>query len=421
MAPDGSTQADTSTTRDGSASIDTSGSAVGYTHHRADGNRWVDGVGSLPVAAPLDIPVDGTPRWLVAVPFADGSAWVVVLEDGTAQAVVVDARTPVAASVAPARLAAGAPPLVYVEAGRLQLADFTAQGASPTSAPTLVDAETSTFAFLTEDGQVVLTGDLGTESLPLDALADARLLLDEDRRLLVLSGPTSRYAHGVLGDAIEATGVSLLETDGGLRLVGRFEVAAPAVVEGLAPIWADVDGDGDREVVVTVSQQGLGARQEIYSESGRQLATGPWIGAGFRWRHQVASGPLAPDGRAGLVVVRTPHIGGRVEFYRWVDANLRLEAVETRATYQSHVIYARNLDMALAGDFDGDGRAELLAPTQARTALGAIGWDPAGAATRWQVSVGGRVTTNLAAVDVGDGRVAVGVGHDGGAVRLWLP
>jgi hypothetical protein len=308
--------------------------------------------------------------------------------------------------------------MAYVQDGDVRLAVL--DGASLLSAPVLVDAETSTFAFVTDGGQVQLVGDTGTESLPVDALADARLLAN-DGRLLVLTGPTTRYGHGVLGDAVEATGVALLETRSGLRVTARIEMTAPAVIEGLAPIWVDVDGDAEREIVVTVSQEGLGARMELYSETGAQLATGPWIGTGFRWRHQIAVGPLAPDGGHGLVVVRTPHIGGQPEFYRWVEDQLRLEATESQSTYQSHVLYWRNLDMALAGDFDGDGRAELLAPSQSRTSLGAVGWEASGATTRWQVPVGGRVTTNLAAAALGDGRVAVGVGHDGRAVRLWLP
>ena len=37
-----------------------------YTHYRADGNRLVDGWGTLPEALPLDTPLDGLPEWLVA-------------------------------------------------------------------------------------------------------------------------------------------------------------------------------------------------------------------------------------------------------------------------------------------------------------------------------------------------------------------
>ena len=81
-------------------------------------------------------------------------------------------------------------------------------------------------------------------------------------------------------------------------------------------------------------------------------------------------GPLWPNGELELVDVLTPHLGGVVEFYRWEGDQLKV--VAQIAGYTSHVIGTRNLDMAAAGDFDGDGYVELLLPNQARTELGAI-------------------------------------------------
>ena len=54
-----------------------------YTHQQPDGNRWISGQGSLPNAAPLDIPLAGAPGWVLAAALPDGgSLWVVTLEDG---------------------------------------------------------------------------------------------------------------------------------------------------------------------------------------------------------------------------------------------------------------------------------------------------------------------------------------------------
>ena len=77
--------------------------------------------------------------------------------------------------------------------------------------------------------------------------------------------------------------------------------------------------------------------------------------------------------------------------------------------------------MAAAADLDGDGRIELLLPTQSRTELGAIRRTRDGAEVVWTISVGGRVATNLAVVPLSDGSLAVGVGRDDGVLRLWLP
>ncbi|MFB0533852.1 MAG: hypothetical protein ACETWR_02605 [Anaerolineae bacterium] len=88
--------------------------------------------------------------------------------------------------------------------------------------------------------------------------------------------------------------------------------------------------------------------------------------------------------------------------------------------YTSHAIGSRNLDTVVAGDFDGDGRIELL-PNQARMSLAAIRREPGGAEVAWTIPAGGRVMTNLATVVFPDGTLAVGVGHEGNRLRLWLP
>ena len=77
--------------------------------------------------------------------------------------------------------------------------------------------------------------------------------------------------------------------------------------------------------------------------------------------------------------------------------------------------------MAAAGDFDGDGRLEVLLPTRTLTELAAVRRTVDGAEEAWKVDVGGRLSINLAVVETGDGRLAVGVGRTDGVLRLWLP
>ncbi len=89
--------------------------------------------------------------------------------------------------------------------------------------------------------------------------------------------------------------------------------------------------------------------------------------------------------------------------------------------YSSHEIGSRNLDRALAGDLDGDGRIELLVPDQAQESLGAIRRTNEGAETAWSIPLDGRLSTNLAAVTLPDGILALGVGLEEGLLRLWLP
>ena len=273
--------------------------------------------------------------------------------------------------------------------------------------------------YVDSERALIETNGLGESRLAVGALPDARIVMDEDRRLLVLTGPTDRYPHGVLGDRIEATAITLVETAPTLREVLKIPVPDGFVIEGIAPIWADIDGVPGREIITTLSNARQGAQVVVFDESGNRVASGPAVGRGSRWRHQIASGAFGPEGEIEIVDVLTPHIGGVVEFYRRQGEELTI--VAQVAGYTSHIIGSRNLDMAAAGDFDGDGRIEILLPSQSRTELGAVRRTRTGAEVAWTVPVGGRVATNLAAVRLSDGTLAVGLGRDDGVLRLWLP
>jgi hypothetical protein len=298
------------------------------------------------------------------------------------------------------------------------IANPTAE-ASTLTHPVALPSPGERLAFITVDGELVIWEEGEVDRIAVSALVDARLLVDESARLLLLTDPTTRYAHGVLGDRFEAGSITLVETQPTPRVAIRIEIPPPAVIEGIAPIWVDLTGDGRREIIVTLSDAVLGARVAIFSEEGVLLATGPAVGQGNRWRHQLVVAPFGPGGELELADVLTPHIGGVVEFYRL--SGDELEIVAHVPGYSSHVIGARNLDTALAGDLDGDGRIEVLLPDQAQTNLGAVRHEPGGAREVWSVPIGGRLSTNLAAVSYPDGSLAVGAGREDGLVRLWLP
>jgi hypothetical protein len=112
--------------------------------------------------------------------------------------------------------------------------------------------------------------------------------------VLLLTKPSTRYPHGIAGDQLEATEITLLETVPSLRVVTSIVIPSQRVVEGISPIWADLNGDGQREIIVTQSDAQQGAQVVVYSESGERLAAGPAVGRGNRWRHQLAvARPLA--------------------------------------------------------------------------------------------------------------------------------
>jgi hypothetical protein len=411
---------------------------VGYTFTRPDGNRVADAPAALPGGEPVDVPLDAPPVWIAGVPVAGGSLWVAVGEASVTGVRVVDGEaTPV--DVAAAGVADGAPPALVADPPRL----LSIPGGSDLSHPTLVPAAPGGPALVgvDADGAVVVADGGGTRRLAVDALPDARVVTD-GRRAVVLSGATDSYGHGVLGDRVEATRVTLVTPGGGSEAgadgdgdeagADGDEADADAdgsgegsdavthrpvsggVIEGLAPVL--VDGDP----LVTVSDADAGARLALATADG--LLAGPAVGRGYRWRHQLAVAPFGPGGEPEFAAVRTPHIGGVAEFYRRADDGL--ERVATRRGYSAHAIGSRNLDAALAGDLDGDGAVELLVPAEDEDALAGLrrvpeGDDPAvdGVAEAWRLSLPAAPTANLAGV-AGDGSATVGVGL-ADRLRVW--
>ncbi len=318
--------------------------------------------------------------------------------------------------ITPDRLPVGMPPLLEVNAGAARLL-LPPTDAAPLTHGTPLDA--GGLAYAATNGDVVIQRRDEVTRFALAALPDARLLADERDRLLLLTGATRRYDHGILGDRIEAGSVTLIETDPQPRIALTITIPAPRVIEGLAPIWADLDGDGRREIIVTQSDDIQGAQVVVYDELGNPIAFGPAIGQGHRWRHQIAVGSFGPSDETELVEVITPHIGGVVQFYQLRDGEL--EVIADVSGYTSHMIGSRNLDMAAAGDFDGDGRVELLLPDYRFTTLATIRRTGDGAEVAWMAPTGARVTTNLATLQLPGEGVTVGVGREDGILRVWVP
>jgi hypothetical protein len=390
-----------------------------YTYQRPDGNRFVAGKGSMPDTEPLDIPLSGEPLWLLAAPTNEGSLWVTVLQDGRVEAFRVVGEDVSPITITPPSVTPGAPAALVADQGRPRLLTAPNDDASTTTHAVRVPLPDALVAYVGGAGDLVFWGEEQVDRLAASILPDARLLIDPVGQLLVLTRPTTEYGHGVLGDGIEASGITLIDAAAPARAVLHIEIDPGRVIEGIAPIWTDLSGDGRREIIVTLSDPIHGAQVVAYDETGSLLARGPAIGTGYRWRHQLAVAPFGPDGGLELAAVRTPHIGGVVEFYRLNED--RLDIVAEVAGYSSHVLGSRNLDAGLAGDFDGDGRIELLVPDQRQENLGAIRRDADGASAAWSIPLGGRLTTNLAAVALPGEGLAVGAGHASHGLRIWLP
>lgn len=208
----------------------------------------------------------------------------------------------------------------------------------------------------------------------IDVLPDARPLqadlagTGDGGHVVVLAGPdTERYRHGVLGDAVEATRVSLLERHS-LAVMRELVIDAPHVLEDIAPRRVPL---GSRDGLLTVQAGPQGAQLVLVdadpasAASLRVAARGPALGTANRW--------LSPttDGRHWLAV-HTPHIGGVLHEYRQDGA--RLHATRLRDGVSNHLIGSRQLDLSA---WHGQ---QLLVPDQARQRMllldGRAGWRP---------------------------------------------
>ena len=192
-----------------------------------------------------------------------------------------------------------------------------------------------------QQGELVRIEAGGQESsrVALNLLPDARPRFADvrgngDLLLMVLATPTGRYAHGVLGDKLEAS--ELLAVDRHtLKVEYRLSLPTPFVFED----WeARPLTDDKREVLALVRSSVQGGAALVIvgltDEALTVLAAGPDFGQPFRW--------LAPmtDSKA-LYAVHTPHIGGVLNLYTWNGQTLSAKPVPGVPALKNHHIGQR--------------------------------------------------------------------------------
>lgn len=279
----------------------------------------------------------------------------------------------------------------------------------------LVVSETGNLVLM-RNGRVI-------HELPLNVIPDARLVRNADGLIAVYVNATNqRYVHGVLGDDIEGASLAIVRAhEDHLEIVSRVDLEGDAVFEGLYPIWADVNQDGVEDLITTVSDSNSGSRIRVYQFDGQSLVAidGVPIGRGGRWQHALAWAPFGVDGTFSLVEVKTPHIGGVVRFYEYRGDQMTIVAELTG--YTSHVLGSRNLNMAVAGDFNGDQIPEIVLPSQDRTRIAGIQRTQTGAEVVWELPINGILKSNLSAVTLPDSRLALAFATEDNQLNVWIP
>jgi len=278
-----------------------------------------------------------------------------------------------------------------------------------------------------DDYAIVANGDLHikkgnqTTILEIDALPDSQIIRDERQRLLILSDPTDKYQHGILGDDLEATSVTMVQLSDQPAVIGKFSVPVDWVIESILPIWSDWDGDGEREIVLTLSNSTSGSKLVLYDENGNVLAESSPIGKGFRWRHALDIASFGENGKRLLVDVQTPHIGGIVGFYSWDKEKKVLETEVTLQGYSTHDIGSRAMQMYTLVIDEQNEQVLLILPNQSKTELAALRFVSGVIHEEWRISLGGKLSGNLELIDENGVRAIRAIVDNNREVLLDIP
>lgn len=390
----------------------------GYTYTRPDGNRYLPGRATLPNSTPLEITLSGRPLWLTSVPYPNGSLWMVALENGTLQVVRVTGTQAEVVMNVQDLLQPGQPFALIANSERFTLSKPLPSVEKVLSHPIPLLNGSGQRVAIDNTGQlIVLQGEKAVGALPVQALLDGRMVTDETGRVLLLANPTNRYPHGVLGDELEATTLLVLETNPIPQIVAQITAPEPQVMEGLIPLWADLTGDGVREIILTFSDETQGAQVVVFNEQGAKMGQSDPLGQGQGWRNTAAVAPFGPAGELELAEVNTPHVEGVVQFLQFQDGQLTV--VAQLPGYTSHVIGSTNVDMAVAGDFNGDNQPELVLPTLDLLALAGIQRTSEGAEELWRLTLPAVLSTNLSAHTTETGQLVLGVGTADNKLLIW--
>lgn len=221
-----------------------------------------------------------------------------------------------------------------------------------------------------------------------------------------LTGPTRRYAHGVLGDDIEASGIAV-ETAAGEVL--SLTLGPDAVFEDRIPRLVDLNAVAGNEVLLVKSYLEQGAALALVAPADGKLsvvAEGEPIGIPYRWLNPVGVGDFDGDGRIETAHVETPHIGGTLVLSRLERG--RLVEVRRVGGFSNHRMGSRVLGLSMVLDADGDGVPDLVVPDDSRTRLRIVTFASGRFRELARIDLGAEISSSLRLAEIGrDGRKGI--------------
>jgi hypothetical protein len=174
-----------------------------------------------------------------------------------------------------------------------------------------------------------------------------------------LTGPTTRYTHGALGDKIEASGFAVSHAGKTFKL----DLDENHVFEDLRVRLVELDGDPSPECVIIRASLTGGAAIAVYDilPDGISLkAKTPDIGRPNRWLNIAGFGDFTGRGETEIAVVVTPHIAGSLRIYEVVGRRI-VERARIDG-YTNHINGSRELDLARIADVNADGVLDIALP-----------------------------------------------------------
>lgn len=164
-----------------------------------------------------------------------------------------------------------------------------------------------------------------------------------------------------------------------------LELPADAAFEDGLVRQVDLDGDGRDEIVQVVADRQAGAAVAVYGIELNgtrpflsERARSPAVGRG-RWLNPVGFGDFDGDGRMEVVSVSTPHIGGVLTLYRYQPPHL--VPLARTGDVSNHVYGLR--EQRLSAVLQRGGRMVVVVPDQSRHRLRTLAvsrsvqWEPA--------------------------------------------
>lgn len=200
----------------------------------------------------------------------------------------------------------------------------------------------------------------------------ARLEIDGTRISAWYGSPTTRYQHAILGDAVEAGTLHVQINDGPVHPLALPE---NQVFEDRTPRLADLNGDGDIEILTIRSFQQTGASVAVFGLRDAQLkelAASDPIGRANRWLNIAGIADFAGLGRPQIAFVETPHIGGTLYFSDWQGD--KLVPIASMPGFSNHKIGSRAQDLTAILEYNKDHLPDLAVPSDDRRTLRVVGF-----------------------------------------------